>query len=55
VEILNCEDGEIELNPLYRFREEGEGERGNIIGTLHKTNQQMIQIQKLLRAGQKVE
>jgi pilus assembly protein CpaF len=55
VEILNCEDGEIELNPLYRFREEGEGERANIIGTLHKTNQQMIQIQKLLRSGQKVE
>jgi pilus assembly protein CpaF len=55
VEILNCEDGEIELNPLYRFLEKGEGERGHIIGTLHKTNQQMIQIQKLLRSGQKVE
>lgn len=55
VEVLNCEDGEIEINPLYRFVEEGKGEQGNIIGTLQKTNRQMIQIQKLLRSGQKIE
>jgi pilus assembly protein CpaF len=55
VEILDCVDGEIEVNPLYRFLEEGEGKCGNIHGTLHRTNQHIIKIQKLLRSGQQLE
>lgn len=54
VEVLDCCDGEIEINPLYQFKEEGEGEKGNILGSLCKTKQQLIQIRKLIHSGQQV-
>lgn len=51
VEVLNCEDGEIELNPLYSFQEHGEDEKGRIQGGLKPTGNHLIQRKKLLRAG----
>ncbi|MBE5962709.1 MAG: CpaF family protein [Lachnospiraceae bacterium] len=51
VEVLDCTDGEIELNTLYRFEEEGEGPNGRVIGSLKRTGQPLIQRQKLMRAG----
>ena len=51
VEVLNCIDGEIEINPLYRFMEEGEGPKGEVIGKLQKTGNQLIQLQKLNHSG----
>lgn len=54
VEVLDCSDGEIEINPLYQFKEEGVGEKGNILGSLCKTKQQLIQIRKLIHSGQQV-
>jgi len=50
VEVLHCEDGEIETNPLFVFQEEGE-EGGRIIGRLKRTEHPLIQQAKLLRAG----
>ena len=55
VEVLDCVDGEIEVNPLYQFQEEGEGVNGKILGTLHKITHPMIQIRKLLRSGQRLD
>ena len=51
VEILDCEDSEIEINKLYVFREESQDEEGNIIGGLYKTTNELIQIHKLSKAG----
>lgn len=51
VEVLGCDEEEIELNPLYRFEEEGEGPNGRVIGKLQKTGQPLIKRQKLMRAG----
>ena len=42
-------DGEIELNPLFVFREEGETD-GRIIGSLKRTRGSLIHVNKLLRA-----
>ena len=48
-EVLNCVDGEILLNPIYTFEEQGE-EAGKIIGSLiHKNH--LTNIDKLYRAG----
>ena len=44
-EIVGCEDGEIVLNPVYRFQEQGDGEWEKI-GELHNR-------EKLLAAGWK--
>ena len=52
VEILDCIDGEIEVNPLYQFVEEGEDERGKVKGKLQATKGQLIQRQKLKHSGQ---
>lgn len=35
-EVIGCKDGEIELNPLYEFREEGEDSERHIAGQLEK-------------------
>lgn len=35
-------NGEIQLNPLYVFEEEGEDENGNIIGSLKRTDNKLI-------------
>lgn len=48
-EVLDCVDGEIELNPLFVFREEGETD-GSIIGSLKRTRGSLIHVNKLLRA-----
>ncbi|ROR23675.1 pilus assembly protein CpaF [Mobilisporobacter senegalensis] len=51
VEILDCIDGEIEVNKLFVFKEEGETEEGYVIGSLVKTNQELIHRSKLSKAG----
>lgn len=50
-EILDCVDGEIEVNKLYVFKEVGEDEHGKVIGKLQKTNNELINLQKLSKAG----
>jgi pilus assembly protein CpaF len=49
-EVLDCKEGEIQLNPLYVFEETGE-EDGRVKGSLSKVNN-IISTQKLKRAGQ---
>lgn len=51
VEILDCIDGEIEVNKLFVFKEEGETEDGRVIGTLARTNQELLHRSKLSKAG----
>lgn len=51
VEVLECVDGEIEVNPLYLFSEEGETREGKVLGELKKTDNSLLHVQKLLRAG----
>lgn len=51
VEVLECVDGEIEINPLYTFLEEGESTDGRVLGYLNKTGNSLIHRQKLLKAG----
>ncbi len=50
-EVLGYENGEILLNPLYRFVEEGEDEKHKIIGSLQRTENEMVHKQKFLSAG----
>ncbi|MBR7019790.1 MAG: CpaF family protein [Lachnospiraceae bacterium] len=50
-EILACVDGEIILNPLFRFREKGEAADGMIIGELEPTGNRLQRRNKLLAAG----
>ncbi len=50
-EILDCVDGEIEVNKLYVFKESGEEENGKVIGKLLKTNSELINLAKLSKAG----
>lgn len=52
-EVLECREGEIELNPLYTFRETGE-DNGAVLGGLICTGT-LKRIGKLLRAGIKPE
>lgn len=49
-EVLNCTDGEIELNPLFVFREDGEEEDGSVSGSLKRTKNRLIHVNKLTRA-----
>ena len=49
--VLDCVDGEIELNPLFVFREEAEDEEGKIIGTLKRTQNPLIHHLKLKHSG----
>lgn len=35
-EVMECEGGEIKLNPLYQFEEMGQDGKGNIVGRLRK-------------------
>ncbi len=51
VEVLECVDGEIEVNPLFLFSEEGESKEGKVLGELKKTDNSLLHVQKLLRAG----
>ncbi|MBO4324220.1 MAG: CpaF family protein [Lachnospiraceae bacterium] len=52
VEVTACVNGEIELNPLFRFREEGEDENGRIIGKLMYLGRKLQKRGKLLAAGE---
>lgn len=51
IEVLECVDGEIEVNPLFLFSEEGETKEGKVLGELKKTDNSLLHVQKLLRAG----
>lgn len=51
-EVLGYQNGEIQLNPLYRFEELGEDENGRIIGQLVRTQNEMVHTKKFLAAGE---
>ena len=51
-EIAGIENGEIKLNSLYKFCEEGEKE-GRIAGKLKRTSNELLNIRKLEMAGMK--
>ncbi|BCN32938.1 CpaF family protein [Anaeromicropila herbilytica] len=50
VEVLDCIEGEIQVNSLYSFVEEGE-EDGRVVGNMMKTEQQLRNMSKLSKAG----
>ncbi len=50
-EVLNYENGEIKMNPLYKFIELGEDENNKIIGNLQRTENPMINTFKFRMAG----
>lgn len=50
-EVVGYENGEIKLNPLFQFIEEGEDENHKIIGTLTRTQNPMVHTYKLAAAG----
>lgn len=51
-EVVDCKDGEIRLNPLFRFLENGQTPDGTIIGGLHATGGRLVRREKLLAAGE---
>lgn len=53
VEVLDYVEGEISINPLFEFGEEGE-ENGRILGSLKRTGNKLCNVQKLLAAGEQV-
>lgn len=50
-EVLDCVDGEIRMNCLYKFEEEGETADGLVLGNLSKTENSLFHQHKLLKAG----
>ena len=50
-EIAGYENGEIILNPLYVFEEEGETPQKVIIGSLKRTKNEMVRKWKFKMAG----
>ncbi len=50
-EVLNYENGEIKMNPIYKFVELGEDENKKIIGDLRRTENPMINTFKFKMAG----
>ncbi|MCZ8521509.1 MULTISPECIES: CpaF family protein [Paenibacillus] len=50
-EVVGMEDGEVKLNPLFRFRETGETPEGRILGSLVPTGNPMIHTWKQQMAG----
>ncbi len=50
-EVLDCVDGEIELNRIFEFIEEGETPEGKIAGRLRGSPEGLIRRQKLKHAG----
>lgn len=50
-EVLDVENGEIQLNPLFTFVEEGETEDGKVIGGLQPTGNALQNMWKLRMAG----
>jgi len=51
-EVLDVVDGEIQLQPLFVFRETGEDSEGHIVGALERTDCKLYRKQKLLIAGE---
>mgnify|MGYP001120026977 CR=1 FL=1 len=54
-EVLGYKDGEIKLSPLYIFEEEGEDSDGNIIGSLIRTKNKLINTKKADLRGVVIE
>ncbi|RDW21798.1 CpaF family protein [Oceanobacillus chungangensis] len=54
-EVLGVEDGEVLLNPLYEFVEEGEDEDGNLLGSLQATGNQLTNKSKIQLAGVSID
>lgn len=50
-EVLDCIDGEIEVNKLYVYKETGEDGNGKVLGGLKKTSNELINLSKLSKAG----
>ena len=50
-EVAGITNGEIKLNTLYSFDEEGENEAGKVIGSLKRSNNEFINDYKMLSAG----
>ncbi|MBU9724248.1 MULTISPECIES: CpaF family protein [Bacillaceae] len=50
-EVLGVENGDIQLNPLYEFVEEGETPEGKVIGALQPTGNKLQDQMKLKMAG----
>jgi pilus assembly protein CpaF len=50
-EVLDVENGEIQLNPLFVFEEEGVDSKGRIIGNLKRTTNKLQAIDKLKLSG----
>lgn len=50
-EVVGYRQGEIQLNPLYRFVEHGEEADGRIIGGLERTENPMVHLEKFRMAG----
>ncbi|TFJ46300.1 pilus assembly protein [Carnobacterium divergens] len=53
-EVLGFENGEIQLNPLFKFVEEGEY-KGKIVGELKATGNELVNHSKLAMAGIQLE
>ena len=53
-EVLDCVDGEMELNRIYGFVEEGQTQEGKIVGKLTGKPESLIRRMKLNRAGIKL-
>jgi pilus assembly protein CpaF len=51
VEVLGYREGEIALNPLYQFEEEGEDDHKRVLGRLKRTQNDMVHTDKLRMAG----
>lgn len=54
-EVLGVENGEVILNPLYEFVEEGEKENGEVIGKLVSTGNPLVNKSKANLAGIEVD
>lgn len=50
-EVLDMKDGEIQLNPLYKFEEDENSTLEKVSGSLKRTDNKMINRHKLLLAG----
>lgn len=50
-EVLGMKDGEVELNPLYVFEEDAKSSLTHVSGSLNRTKNPMVNIQKLQLAG----
>ncbi len=50
IEIVDCEDNEIKINPLFQFEEAGQDSEGNVIGRLQKKGE-LFHEGKLKTAG----